>query len=145
MDQSTKITFLVSTTNAETRLGFETWLDGQLIYDINHVQQPTEISVPVDNTDAEHVLKLILKNKCTEHTTVNDIGEIVSDSVLEITDLAFDGIPLGQIVNDKTVYTHNFNGAGINSDHRFFGIMGCNGTVTLKFSTPMYLWLLENM
>jgi hypothetical protein len=145
MDRPIKITFSVSTTNPTAKLGFETWLDDQLIFDTDHVQQPTEISVPVDNAELEHVLKLTLKNKCVDHTTVNSAGEIVSDSVLEISDIAFDGIPLGQIVSNKTVYTHDFNGSGVMSDHRFFGTMGCNGTVTLKFSTPIYIWLLENM
>ena len=27
----------------------------------------------------------------------------------------------------------------------FFGIAGCNGTISFRFSTPIYLWLLENM
>ena len=29
--------------------------------------------------------------------------------------------------------------------HPFFGNMGCNGYVSLKFATPIYLWLLEHM
>jgi hypothetical protein len=145
MDQSIKITFSVSNTNPTVQLGFETWLDDQIVFDTDHVQQPTEISFPVNNTEMEHVLKMILKNKCIDHTTVNDAGEITSDAVLEISNLAFDGIPLGQIVTNNAVYTHDFNGTGTPGDHRFFGTMGCNGTVTLEFTTPIYIWLLENM
>jgi hypothetical protein len=28
---------------------------------------------------------------------------------------------------------------------KFYGSMGCNGTITFEFNTPFYLWLLENM
>jgi hypothetical protein len=143
--ETTTITFLVSTTDFGAKLGFETWLNDQKVIDIDHVKESTEVSIPVAEHDAEHVLKLVLKGKRSEHTTVTDTGDIVSDAVLTIQDLSFDGISLGQIVNEKTVYTHDFNGHGTESQHQFFGTMGCNGTVELQFTTPVYLWLLENM
>jgi hypothetical protein len=143
--EKTKITFSVSTTNSQAKLGFETWLDDQKIVDIDHVQESTEISIPVPNQDAEHVLKLVLKGKCADHTTVDSDGEIVSDAMLTIADLAFDGIKLGQIVCNQATYAHDFNGSGEPVENHFFGNMGCNGTVSLKFSTPIYIWLLENM
>jgi hypothetical protein len=142
---NTKITFTVSNTNPGAELGFETWVDDQLLFDTTHVQESVEISVPVADNDADHVLKLVLKNKTAEHTCLTSNGDIVSDSVLEIKNLAFDGIELGQIVNEQTVYTHDFNGTADESQHQFFGTMGCNGTVTLNFSTPIYIWLLEHM
>jgi isocitrate dehydrogenase len=143
--ESTKITFLVTNSNPATELGFETWLDDQKIIDIEHVQTTVEVSIPVNDNDGDHVLKLVLKGKQANHTVLNANGDIVSDAVLSIQDLAFDGIALGHIVTEKTVYTHNFNGHGTESQHQFFGVMGCNGTAELSFTTPMYLWLLENM
>jgi hypothetical protein len=143
--KKTKITFLVSTTNSDAKLGFEAWVDDQKVVDIDHVQQSTEISIPITDDDKERVLQLVLKGKQPEYTTLNDAGEIVADAVLKIQDLSFDDIPLGQIVNEKTVYTHDFNGSGEPINDRFFGEMGCNGTVELRFATPIYLWLLENM
>jgi len=143
--KNTKITFTVSNTSPNAELGFETWLDDQMVFDTDHVQELVEISIPVTDDDADHVLKLVLKNKTFEHTRLNAGGEIESDVVLEIKDIAFDGIKLGQIVNEQTVYTHDFNGSGTQTQHQFYGIMGCNGTAELKFSTPLYLWLLENM
>jgi hypothetical protein len=143
--EKTKITFLVSTTSPDADLGFEAWLNNQQIVDIDHITNPIEVSVPVPDDEAEHVLKLVLKGKRPEHTVINESGEIVADSVLEIRDLLFDGIPLGQIINEKTVYTHDFNGHGVVAQHQFFGVMGCNGTAELRFTTPVYLWLLEHM
>ena len=115
------------------------------MFDVDHVQQFTEILIPVTDDDAEHVLKLVLKGKCVDHTTVDSDGNIISDSVLTISDLTFDEIALGQIMHDNAVYTHDFNGSGNPVEDRFFGTMGCNGTVTLNFSTPIYIWLLESM
>jgi len=145
MNSTTNITFCVAPTNPIAGLGFEAWLDDQIMFDISSVRQSTEISISVPDEDAEHVLKLVLKGKCADHTTVDSDGNILSDSVLTISDMAFDGIPLGQIVYDNTIYTHDFNGSSHSIEDQFFGIMGCNGAVTLKFSTPIYLWLLENM
>jgi hypothetical protein len=142
---TTDITFCVTSTNPDTALGFEAWLDDKTMFNADRVQQSTEISISVADEDAEHVLKLVLKGKCSDHTTVDNDGNILSDTVLTISDLAFDGITLGQILYDKAVYTHDFNGSGKLIEDQFFGVMGCNGTVTLNFSTPIYIWLLENM
>jgi hypothetical protein len=142
---NTKITFTVSNTNPDAKLGFETRLDNQIVFDTDHVPDSVEISVPVADDNAEHVLTLVLKNKTGEHTRLTSTGEIESDALLEIKDMAFDGIKLGQIFNEQTVYAHDVNGTDILSDHQFFGTMGCNGTVTLTFTTPIYVWLLEHM
>jgi hypothetical protein len=145
MTSVTNITFCVHPTNPDSALGFEAWIDNTIMFDINSVQKSTEVLIPIPDDDAEHVLKLILKGKCVDHTTVDSAGKILSDSMLTISDLAFDGIELKQIVYDKATYTHDFNGSGNSVEDRFYGTMGCNGTVSLKFSTPIYLWLLENM
>jgi hypothetical protein len=65
--------------------------------------------------------------------------------VLSIANVTMDGIKLGHMFSEKTCYYHDFNGAELLAEHNFFGVMGCNGYVSLKFSTPIYLWLLENM
>ena len=43
------------------------------------------------------------------------------------------------------IYRHDYNGTTDPFDDEFYGEMGCNGTVSLKFTTPIYLWLLENL
>jgi hypothetical protein len=143
--ENTKITFLVLPTSPGAELGFETWLDNQMVFSVDHVRQNTEISVPVIDDENDHVLKLVLKGKLPEHTTIGPTGEIVSDAMLEIRNLSFDDISLGHMFYEQAVYTHDFNGTDAKTQHDFFGHMGCNGTVELKFSTPVYLWLLEHM
>jgi hypothetical protein len=54
-------------------------------------------------------------------------------------------LDVNQLFLDKCVYTHNFNGTRPEITDTFFGIAGCNGTISFSFSTPIYLWLLENM
>jgi hypothetical protein len=109
------------------------------------VTGPTNIEHELSDDDGEHTLRIVLKNKRSEHTRVDASGTILSDAVLTVTNISFDEIDCTQIVHDHAVYRHNFNGTGADIEDQFFSDMGCNGTVELKFATPVYLWLLENM
>jgi hypothetical protein len=144
MSSCVTISCKVGTTDPKSALGFEAWVDDRKFFDSEHVRDTQEISVEISDNDAEHELKFVLKNKTPEHTTVDKHGVIVSDAKLSITDLAFDEILLAQLVVDNATYTHNFNGSGAETQENFYGEMGCNGTVSLKFATPAYLWFLEN-
>ena len=146
MTPTVTITFNLATTDAMAELGFEIWIDQRKFLDIDHVTETQKITVDVDDQDdAEHQLRLVLKNKTAEHTKVDEHGNILADARLLITDVAFDEIQLGHMLVEQAVYTHNFNGTGKTTQVKFYGEMGCNGTVSLKFATPMYLWLLEHM
>ena len=140
------ITFNLATTDATAELGFEAWIDDRKFLDIDHVTQDQQVSVDLDDQDdIAHELKLVLKNKTAEHTRIDEHGNILKDARLRITDVAFDEIQIGHMLVEQAVYTHEFNGHGQYSKEKFYGEMGCNGTVILKFTTPMYLWLLEHM
>jgi len=134
----------VGTLDPESALGLEAWIDNHKFFDSNHVQDTQQISVEILDDDAEHELKFVLKNKTPEHTKIDEHGAIVSDARVKITDVLFDEILLSQIFVEKATYTHNFNGTGEEIQEKFYGEMGCNGTVSLKFTTPVYLWILEN-
>jgi hypothetical protein len=146
MEQS-KFSFELTPNNPTAKLGFEVWINDQCSFATDHVQESMTVEglLPEDSVEAGHVLKLVLKNKQPEHTQLSELGEILQDSCLTVSNLSFDDIKLGQIVNHLSVYQHDFNGTADSGQHRFYGTMGCNGTVTLEFSTPMYIWLLENM
>ena len=140
------ITFNLATTDATAELGFEAWIDERKCLDVDHVKEDQKITVELEDQDgAEHELRLVLKNKTSAHTQVDEHGNIVADARLLITDIAFDEIRLGHMFVEQAVYTHDFNGTGKATVDTFYGELGCNGTVSLKFSTPMYLWLLEHM
>jgi hypothetical protein len=140
------ITFNLATTDATAELGFEAWIDQRKFLDVDHVKEIQPVAVELDDQDdTEHELRLVLKNKTTAHTQVDEQGNIITDARLRITDLAFDEIKLGHMFFEQAVYTHDFNGTGKTTEDKFYGELGCNGTVSLKFATPMYLWLLEHM
>ena len=146
MEPST-FSFDLTPTNPAVGLGFEAWINDQCVFDSDCVLNTVTVTgiLPSDSVEAEHVLKLVLKNKQLEHTQLAESGEILNDACLTVSNLSFDGVELGQIVNNLSVYEHDFNGTQNITTQQFFGTMGCNGTVELKFSTPIYIWFLENM
>jgi hypothetical protein len=145
MTNTVQISCILNTNNPAAKLGFEAWVDDQQFINVEHVQAEQPILIDLPDDEADHELKFILKNKNIENTKIDDSGNIVEDSTLTLKDLAFDEMKLGHMFTELAVYTHNFNGTGSETQQQFFGEMGCNGTVSLKFSTPIYLWLLEHM
>jgi len=139
------VAFTLNTTNPEAELGFEAWIDDEKFVDIAHVQDEQPVTMTMSDADGSHELRLVLKNKTQAHTQIDEQGTIVSDATLTINNLSFDEISLGYMFTELATYTHDFNGTKETTQERFHGEMGCNGTVSLKFDTPIYLWLLENM
>ena len=135
----------IGTSNAEIPLGIQVWIDDLCVHEHSHVRKTYHISHEINNDDADHVLRFVLKNKLPEHTSITESGEIQSDARLFVKDIQFDGIDCDLLTYQSAEYRHNFNGTGEDTQERFYGEMGCNGTVSLKFTTPIYLWLLENL
>ena len=144
MIPSITISFCIDTTDVACALGFEAWIDDKKFHDTDHVAGRQQIFIEIPD-DSQHELRLVLKNKTAEHTQIDEAGNIVTDARLRITDIAFDEIKLGHMFVEQAVYTHDFNGTSKATENKFYGELGCNGTVSLKFTTPMYLWLLEHM
>ena len=140
-----KFSCVVAPSDTAMPLGCEIWIDDACVFDQDHVNEPVDVEHIFSDADSERTLRIKLKNKLPEHTQIDDQGNIVSDALLSVTEISFDEIDCTQIVQDLAVYRHNLNSTGPEITDRFFGDMGCNGTVELKFTTPVYLWLLENM
>ena len=143
MDNS-YITFKVYSTSKLKSVGFEVCLDDLVIYNNEEFigEQLIKVALPAD--ECSHSLKLILKNKTADHTVLDPLGAIVQDVNLVIEEIKFDDVALSYNALQTAEYTHNTNGTEELSSNKFFGTIGCNGTVELKFTTPIYLWLLEN-
>lgn len=135
----------VDTTDPVARLGFEVWVNDQKFVDIDYVQGKQQITIEIPDDDAEHELKFVMKNKTAGHTTVDEAGNIITDASLVITDTTFDDILLGHTLTEQAVYYHDFNRSSVQTQDKFYSKMGCNGTVSLKFTTPLYIWLLEHL
>ena len=76
---------------------------------------------------------------------IDSEGQITKDAMISISNISIDGIPMDQVITEVARYHHNFNGTQPEIQDKFYGNMGCNGQLKLKFTTPIYLWLLENM
>jgi hypothetical protein len=104
---------------------------------ISHDIQDTGLS--------EHRLTITLADKTEAHCEVNDRGDIVKDTVCTLHSIMIDDIDVTYIMRHISRYQHDFNGTGQPTEQPLMGTMGCNGTVTFDFTSPVYLWILENM
>lgn len=144
--ETVKISFDVETSDTECPLGLEIWLDNALLLKNNYVQDKIHFGHDInDNDDSNHELRIVLTGKTSDHTQVDEAGTIIKDATLAITNVEVDNLDVNQLFLEKCVYTHDFNGSQPEIVDSFHGIAGCNGTISFRFYTPMYLWLLENM
>ncbi len=140
-----KISFDIETSDPACPLGVEIWLDDVVLLANNHVQETMSFSHDISDDDGEHKLQIVLSGKTTDHTRVDEAGNIVKDATLQISNVVIDDLDVNQLFLEKCVYTHNFNDTQPEIADTFHGVAGCNGTISFEFSTPIYLWLLENM
>jgi hypothetical protein len=152
-----KLKFDVGTTDAECKLGVKVTLDHNVIYDNSHVTTTDQISHEISDQDAEHELTIELYGKLPKYTEIDEAGNIVKDALITVENFLIDDIDISSMLTNYPnnlyqdvpthliSYRHDFNGTQPATINTFHGAMGCNGTVTLKFTTPIYLWLLENM
>lgn len=145
MIPTVKFSCNISNTDYSAELGLEIYIDNLQIFNQEWISGPVAFDYDFSDSDGVHELKFVMKNKTRYHTQCDADGNIVKDARLVITDFAFDDIKLGQIITSLAVYQHNFNGTKDMIQDSFYGELGCNGTLTLPFETPVYLWLLENM
>ena len=102
--------------------------------------------------DAKHVLRIRFDNK-TKEDTVTDVSDpdnhiIVKDMLLNLLDIEVDDIELGTLAQMSSVFKYDepqdFPTPGATELPHCVNF-GFNGTYELEFSSPFYLWLLENI
>ena len=145
MIDSVVISGVITPSFCGAAIGAEVWVDQHCVINSEHVDSAITFEHTLSDSDDEHELRIVMKHKQAAHTQLDEQGNIIQDAVLTVSDLEFDRLNVMQIVAEQSKYSHNFNGSQPDGIHRFYGDMGCNGTVSLKFTTPVYLWLLENM
>jgi hypothetical protein len=101
----------------------------------------------------EYTLKISRSGKDRKQTVV-EAGKIVRDQLLHIKSIEIDEIDIGALVFEG-VYTPEYpepwytqqRSAGIELPVSFKNVtnMGHNGVWELKFASPFYMWLLENL
>ena len=137
----------LSTTDPTVPLGLEILCNGTSMFKLDHVTKNCLVSFDIINNDEDATKKLqfVMSGKTTAHTKVDEQRNITSDAMLTISDFIIDEIDISSLLISKTRYFHDFNGTQPAVEEKFYGNMGCNGTVTFEFTAPFYLWLLEHM
>jgi hypothetical protein len=122
----------------------EVYLDSTLLLKTTATQTPQSVTCEIDETPGDHDVTLVMTGKNHSHTVVSDAGEIIDDIHFKIDKLEFEELDMTEVFClGKSCYTHSFNSAQPAFLDEFYGIIGCNGTVKIEFSTPIHLWLLE--
>ena len=139
------ISFDLTSSDYDCGLGFEVFYNNKQILNIDHCRSSTMLAFTLDAEEGDQELKFIMKNKTIDHTTVDKNGQIVKDVCLNVSNFYIDSIELGHTFLEQCKYHHDFNGTQDPIEDEFYGDMGCNGTLTFSFQTPIYIWLLTNM
>lgn len=135
----------VTSTDTSVPLAMEVLLNDITVFQIDHVKDICKVKFDINDADAVQKIKVIMSGKTPDHTKIDDQNNIITDAMIKIASATIDGIDIDQLLINKTQYSHDFNGSQDAIVDQFYGFMGCNGILTFEFSTPIYLWLLENM
>jgi hypothetical protein len=143
---SFKITFDIDTTDPTAELHIGVFLNEAQVFSKNIIgPEMFSALVPDSEDETEKELRIILSGKTLEHTKIDAESNIIADALVTIKNFQIDGIAADQILSDVAVYTHDFNGTSGPCKDKFYGSIGCNGTVSFKFTTPIYIWILEHI
>jgi len=126
---------------------FSVWLDDHVVVQseiASTAEQIVSFERRVD--EGNHVLKIRLENKTTADTVIEN-GNVIKDLLLNIDDITIDDISLGNLLWSAE---YILDKPQIYKDQPIDHLDGCvnlgwNGTYTLKFSSPFYIWLLEKL
>ena len=139
------ISFDLTSSDYDCGLGFEVFYNNKQILNIDHCRSSTMLAFTLDAEEGDQELKFIMKNKTMDHTTVDENNKIVNDACLNISNFTIDSAELGHTFLEQCKYHHDFNGTQDPVVDKFYGDMGCNGTLIFSFQSPVYLWLVMNM
>jgi hypothetical protein len=105
--------------------------------------------------EGAHSLDITFINKTISDTTVDSDGNIVKDFLLNIESIEIDDIDIGNLKWTASVYTPLYpesykqhvlsSGQEIETELKNCVNLGWNGTWSLPFTSPFYIWLLENI
>jgi hypothetical protein len=107
----------------------------------SEIREPTKIIWKGNLTEGAQSIRIALFDKDGKSETILDeTGKLIKDQLLHIDSISIDEINL-----DSMLHTH---GKFLAEDGRSVDSIiniGWNGTWSLEFQVPVYIWLLENM
>lgn len=114
-----------------------------------HCAEDTEVEFDLQLQDGEnYVLSVQYHNKdIARDVWVEDDGTLVKDKRVQLKTIAFDDIELDwfQLQDPSVIQYITSDPDGEDSTGFTATKLSWNGTTTLKFTAPIYIWLLENL
>ena len=144
--ESLKFNILLSGTHWNKYPEFSVWFDDEKILQDKIMFDTHTVELEREVTDGEHTLKIRLENKTPEDTLIEN-GEIVKDMLLNINDITIDDVSLGNLLWLAEYHLdepHEYQGKIVTKIDNCVNL-GLNGAYVLKFTSPFYIWLLENL
>ena len=126
---------------------FSVWLNDHVIVQSEIASEAEQIvNFERKIVEGPNSLKIRLENKTTSDTVIEN-GEVVKDMLLNIDNITIDDISLGNLLwSAEYVLDRPQQYKGQTIDHLDGCVnLGWNGTYTLKFTSPFYIWLLEKL
>jgi hypothetical protein len=144
-----KLSFVVALSGTfwDRRPQFSIWLDDHLIVAseiASLAQQEIKFERTID--EGAHTLKIRLENKNNSDTVLEN-SEVIKDMLLNIDDIMIDDISLGNLLWSAEYildHPHEYKGQTVTKLDNCVNL-GWNGTYILKFTSPFYIWLLEQL
>jgi len=116
--------------------------------------KPTVIEFEKELTEGEEYRLQIKRSNKVKGQAVVENGKIIKDQLLHIKSITIDEVDIGSLIYEG-VYTPQYPepwhtqqvsaGNTLEKSFKNATAMGHNGTWTLAFESPFYMWLLENL
>lgn len=121
------------------------YIDDLLIYN-GEITEPKDIKWSGDLVEDKHKLIVELYDK-NKYQTILENNKIVKDQILNIDLVMFDEIDISYLKHTLSNYYPNPNPSNpsIPTVVEHCVNLGWNGRWELEFTTPIYIWLLENI
>ena len=106
---------------------------------------------PVEVLEGEHSLEIHLLNKHSTDTIKNDVGQITEDMLLNIDSVEIDEIEIGALKWTLSSYYPEYPEGYLDENQKSIKEvkncvnLGWNGVWKIHFTSPFYIWLLENI
>jgi hypothetical protein len=160
MDDKEILAFKIglSGTSDKKQTEFKISINGNTVVHSKLTKQPNDteyFEFTHEISEGDNTLEISLLNKGFGDTVIDQQGNIVSDMLLNIDSVEIDEIDLGSLKwtlsSYEPVYPERYRaeakkrGEELSSSVKNCVNLGWNGTWKLPFTSPFYIWLLENI
>lgn len=133
---------------------FKICVDGKTFCEGSLSTNPNEteyFEFPVEILEGEHSLEVHLLNKHSTDTIKDDTGQILEDMLLNIDSIEIDEIEIGVLKWTASSYFPEYPSDYLDETQKSIKEvkncvnLGWNGVWKIQFTSPFYIWLLENI